>query len=668
MDTFEETPRTEGEAPRVATGARPLRTYVFSILFIIAVAAVTVWIVKTHKKPQAMTLIESQAMDMSTMAAPVGSVPVALETVAPGEFETAVSYSGTVVPYSEQEIIPRLEGIVSNMTVYPGDEVKHGQLLARLESPDVAQRSGAAASEAAAAKYSVSAAGAELEAAKASAASAANDVEKMGRMKDSAAAEIKSAQADALYRQQEYDRQEKLYNAGAISRSELEQERAMRDSALAMVDKTQSEFEAAEQTLGSARQQQTTMKSMADAAAMRRNADKSMSGAASQRAGAEQTVAGYLELRSPVDGVVTQRLVSPGTLGRAGSPILKIAELKWVRLQASVSLADTEGIAVGSAVEVTTPRAPGKKIETKITAVFPASDPALRTVTVEAVTENNDKIFKPGDYVTLRIVTGRKDLAVSVPDRALVRWGGGSEGNAAVWIGVPEGGTGKTFYTCVMHPQVHENQPGNCPICGMKLVPKQEGGKLKAHLVPITIGKTNGERTEVLVGLKQGDQVVTDGWTNLAEGNDLFPTEWGPAGPKNMPSPPDMGNMPGMNVGGSKDTKSMPGMTPEEMKNMPGTDMSKPAQQPKTQQKNDMQNMKDMGDMKGMEMGGSSSAKPKSAEECALPVAKKGNEANKLQPAGQSKVIYTCPMHPEVKSEKPGKCPDCGMDLVPMKK
>lgn len=26
-------------------------------------------------------------------------------------------------------------------------------------------------------------------------------------------------------------------------------------------------------------------------------------------------------------------------------------------------------------------------------------------------------------------------------------------------------------------------------------------------------------------------------------------------------------------------------------------------------------------------------------------------------------VIYTCPMHPEVTSDKPGKCPKCGMDL-----
>lgn len=29
---------------------------------------------------------------------------------------------------------------------------------------------------------------------------------------------------------------------------------------------------------------------------------------------------------------------------------------------------------------------------------------------------------------------------------------------------------GKAYYTCSMHPQVHEEHPGNCPICGMKLI------------------------------------------------------------------------------------------------------------------------------------------------------------------------------------------------------
>lgn len=33
----------------------------------------------------------------------------------------------------------------------------------------------------------------------------------------------------------------------------------------------------------------------------------------------------------------------------------------------------------------------------------------------------------------------------------------------------------------------------------------------------------------------------------------------------------------------------------------------------------------------------------------------------------EASVVYTCPMHPEVKSDTPGKCPKCGMNLVQKK-
>src|SRR5262249_9254444 len=34
----------------------------------------------------------------------------------------------------------------------------------------------------------------------------------------------------------------------------------------------------------------------------------------------------------------------------------------------------------------------------------------------------------------------------------------------------------------------------------------------------------------------------------------------------------------------------------------------------------------------------------------------------------ETATVYTCPMHPEVRSNAPGKCPKCGMDLVPVPK
>jgi len=34
--------------------------------------------------------------------------------------------------------------------------------------------------------------------------------------------------------------------------------------------------------------------------------------------------------------------------------------------------------------------------------------------------------------------------------------------------------------------------------------------------------------------------------------------------------------------------------------------------------------------------------------------------------APAAKQLYTCPMHPEVISDKPGQCPKCGINLVPV--
>ena len=43
------------------------------------------------------------------------------------------------------------------------------------------------------------------------------------------------------------------------------------------------------------------------------------------------------------------------------------------------------------------------------------------------------------------------------------------------------------------------------------------------------------------------------------------------------------------------------------------------------------------------------------------------NMPSQTKKARQSQVIYTCVMDPEIKMDKPGNCPKCGMKLVPKK-
>ena len=196
--------------------------------------------------------------------------------------------------------------------------------------------------------------------------------------------------------------------------------------------------------------------------------------AMAQRASAElttaSTVRGYTEIRASVDGVVTQRTVSPGVLVSPGTSILTVAQINSVRFQANVAEQDTKGVQAGMSVRVHLTRDPTNVAETKVTSVFPAADPTSRTVIVEALTPNSDHRFKPGEYVVMDISTGRRENTLLVPASAVTIVPEKSDDvlslkqAPAVWT-MAGGKEEKAVYICTMHPvESKSDKPGKCPI------------------------------------------------------------------------------------------------------------------------------------------------------------------------------------------------------------
>lgn len=103
-----------------------------SILLLGLAIAVAMYAVRNWRRPGAMTPIEAQAMEMETPPPPgVASVETAVAGYGP--VEQTVSYLGQVTGWVEQDIIPRIGGWIVEMPVYVGTRVRRGDVLLRLD-------------------------------------------------------------------------------------------------------------------------------------------------------------------------------------------------------------------------------------------------------------------------------------------------------------------------------------------------------------------------------------------------------------------------------------------------------------------------------------------------------------------------------------------------------
>jgi multidrug efflux pump subunit AcrA (membrane-fusion protein) len=343
------------------------------------------------------------AMDMSARVTGAGSAfPVTLATVEQGPVRGTVVYTGSVAAYNEEDVYPRVTGRILELSVYPGDAVKAGQVVARLDDLELTSR----VAEADAATASAQANRAQMEADLAAARYGITQAEK----------ELATAEAEAGYQQSVATRDERLLSKGAVSQQEADNSRALAAAAQARVGAARARVEQARAQVTSAQRKLEA----ADAIVLQGQA----------QAKTAQVVRDYVNIRTTIAGYVVKRLVAPGVLVQPGVPVLKIVQVDKVRLQANVGERDLAGIRVGSPVIVTLAGTAGESFTAKVSSVSPFVDPGARTAVVEAVVPNAERRLLPGQYVQMQFVTGEQPKALFVPREAIARSGD----SASVWV------------------------------------------------------------------------------------------------------------------------------------------------------------------------------------------------------------------------------------------
>lgn len=200
-----------------------------------------------------------------------------------------------------------------------------------------------------------------------------------------------------------------------------------------------------------------------------------------------QTNLGYAIITSPIDGIIISKAVEEGQTVAASysTPTLfTIAQdLTDMRVIADVDEADIGEVEVGQRVSFTVDAYPGETFEGKVTQVRLEATTESNVVTYEVVisASNKDLKLKSGLTANVTIFTLERNNIVSVPTKAL-------------------------RFT----PTKEMLNPGekieDCQ--GAHKVWVREGKTLKAYAVKT--GITNGTRTQIVSGIKEGAEVIVE--------------------------------------------------------------------------------------------------------------------------------------------------------------
>jgi RND family efflux transporter MFP subunit len=375
----------------------------------------------------------------SKPAEPVVTVQTAVARRAP--IARVVTAEAVLFPLNQAAVTPKLSAPVRAFYVNRGSQVRRGQLLAVLENRDLAaaEMENKGTLEQAQAGYESSTAAGVPQAMK------------------KAELEFEQAQRAIEAAQKVYQGREDLYRQGALPRKQL-------DEAGVALTQARATYELAKQHLAA-------MKSGGKERQLRA-ASGELTAAQGRYLGAASQLS-YSQIRSPINGVVTDRPLYPGEMAPAGTPLVTVMDLSQVIAKAHIPQEEAALLKKGDAATLDVPGSE-TEVNGKVTLVSPALDADSTTVEIWVQAANPAQAMKPGTTVRVSIPAQQEAQAIVVP--------------AAAVLTAPEG-------TSVM----------------------VMGSDQRAHQRNVKLGIHNGDQVQITEGVKPGEQVITAGAYGLPD-------------------------------------------------------------------------------------------------------------------------------------------------------
>lgn len=162
-----------------------------------------------------------------------------------------------------------------------------------------------------------------------------------------------------------------------------------------------------------------------EASAARIEAARAQLRAAEEDLSHTQTRLSKTNILSPMDGVVSLRVVNVGDLvGEAGSQkiMFRIVDTHVLDLTVTIPSVEMGMVRVGLPLTFSTDAIPGKIFTGKVMFINPVVNESDRSVKVTAEFKNTSEELKGGLYVKGRIITGNRTGILKVPRGALFSW------------------------------------------------------------------------------------------------------------------------------------------------------------------------------------------------------------------------------------------------------